>query len=469
MIRRLAVVFMLGAVCPAFADDVTLPDFDRVELGNGTILLLSEKHDVPLVGFQAVARAGAVADPDGREGLTSLLADMLEKGAGGRSAAEFAEAVEAVGAKLSSRGGRESITISAEFLARDANLLVSLIADMLQRPTLDEAEFEKLRTRRINLIKAAKDADPRALLGTYADAFLFEGHPYGKPSGGDETSLRAITLDELRSSYEQRLGADRLIIAVIGDFDREAMKALLTRHFGSWRSASASMPEIDDAEPIRGRRVLLVDKPGATQTYFDIGNVGVSIDYPARPALDLANTVFGGRFTSMLNTELRIKSGLSYGARAVLTRPSRPGSIWISSYTATETTVEAIDLALDVLDGLHDKGIHVSMIESARNYLMGQFPPELETASQLAAQLAALEFYGLDRSYVDEYIDTLGTVTAAEVRQVIADVYPSLDDLVFVLIGDAGKIRDAVEKYGDLTEMSIEAPYFVPRESAIND
>jgi len=462
MIRRLLALLMLGLLVPALAEDVTLPDFERVELGNGTVLLLSEKHDVPLVGFEAVVRAGAVADPEGREGLTSLLAGLLEKGAGQRSAADFAEAVEAVGASLSTRAGKESITISAEFLARDANLLIGLIADMLQRPRLDDAEFEKLRARQINLIRAAKDADPRALLQSYADAFLFDSHPYRNPASGDETSLEAITLEVLRSNYEERLGSDRLVVAVVGDFDLEAMKGLLARNFGSWRAATAPQPVLAPPQAASGRRVLLVDKPGATQTYFAIGNVGVAIDFPRRPALDLANTVFGGRFSSMLNTELRVRTGLTYGARSTLTRPSLPGSVWITSYTATETTVDAIDLALDVLGELHDKGIHVSMIESARNYLMGQFPPDLETASQLAAQLAALEFYGLDRAFVNEYGHALGAVTAAEVRQVIGEVYPSPEDLVFVLIGDAAKIRGAAAKYGDLTEMSIEAPHFAP-------
>ena len=113
-------------------------------------------------------------------------------------------------------------------------------------------------------------------------------------------------------------------------------------------------------------RVLLIDKPGATQTYFWLGNTGVARDFERRAALDIANTLFGGRFTSMLNTELRVNSGLTYGASSRLLRPSKPGSVAISSFTPTETTVEAIDMALGVLDRLHRDGVDEEMLGLAR-------------------------------------------------------------------------------------------------------
>ena len=136
-----------------------------------------------------------------------------------------------------------------------------------------------------------------------------------------------------------------------------------------WRTAAAPLPEVPRPAPQSGRRVVLIDKPGATQTYFWLGNIGVARDYEKRAALDIANTVFGGRFTSMLNTELRVNSGLTYGARSLLSRASQPGSIAISSYTPTESTVEAIDMALGVLGRLHEDGVDKTMLESAALWL----------------------------------------------------------------------------------------------------
>ena len=356
--------------------------------------------------------------------------------------------------------GLEAIRVSANFLSRDAELMIELVTDLLQRPALDEDEFGKLRDRSIDLIKAARGANPGTLLPSYGNAFLFGAHPYGNPVGGSETTLASVTHENLLDYYERFVGGDRLIVSVIGDFNMEAMKSRLTIAFGDWQPAAGRLPDLANPRRQRGRKVLLIDKPGASQTHFWLANVGVSASYPTRAELDLANTVFGGRYTSMLNTELRIEAGLTYGARSLLQRPTLRGSIIISSFTETSTTAEAIDMALDVLETLHDSGVDDDMVLSAQNYIMGQFPPRLETAAQLAAQLASLEQYGLDASYINDYGAALAAANSDAIDLAIAEVYPLPENLVFVLIGDASLIRKDVSRYGPVTEMSIDEPRF---------
>ncbi|MDH3746918.1 MAG: insulinase family protein [Gammaproteobacteria bacterium] len=462
--RIVCALFCCGSWGLALAQGVTLPATERVVLENGTVLILNEKPDVPMIGVQAVLRGGAVADPDGKSGLASLFAALIEKGAGERDSAAFAEAIDAVGGSLSARAGLEGITISGDFLARDVDLMLQLLADMLMRPSLKRAELDKLRARSINFILAAKDSNPGDLMPIYAGGFLFGDHPYGNSVAGNETSLAAISHRDVLRYYEQQVGGDRLIISVSGYFDAADMRDRLTAAFADWRAASGEMAEVAALELQTGRRVLLIDKPGATQTYFWIGNVGVARNYEHRPDLDIANTVFGGRFTSMLNTALRIESGLTYGASSRLLRPSKPGSIGISSYTATDTTVEAIDMALGILGQLRDTGIAEDMISSARNYVLGQFPMRLETATQLAAQFAVLEAYGLTNSYIDDYGAAISAVTVESITAVIDAVYPQHDDLVFVLLGDAASIRETAANYGPMTEMSITEPRFRPSQ-----
>ena len=456
----IALVLLTGS---AWSADVTLPDYERIELDNGTVLLLSEKHDVPLVGMRAVVRGGSATDPDGRAGLANLLAAVVEKGAGKRNAAEFAEAAAGVGGSLSARADVEAISVSAEFLSRDVELMIELVADMLMRPTLSEEEFEKERERSIALIRAAKGSDPSRLMPAYANAFIFGNHAYGNPSGGSETTLAELSHEDIKQYYEDFFGGDRLIIAVVGDFDLDAMKAKLTSVFGGWAPAAKKSPVLAAPALIAAPRVLLVDKPGATQTYFWIGNIGVAVDYPRRAELDLANTVFGGRFTSMLMTALRVEGGLTYSARSAVERYAETGTVTIRSFTETSTTIAAIDLAISILDRLHIKGLNDGLITSARNYIMGQFPPTLETASSLARMLAFLEQNRLDRGYVDGYGAALGEATPVTISNTIAEVYPTADDLVFVLIGDAASIRDDVAKYGPVTELSITEPRFRPQ------
>ncbi len=458
----LLVLLMLISGLASAQQGVTLPEYHYVELDNGAVFILTEKRDVPLIGVTALIRGGAVADPEGKAGLGALFADMLRKGAGSRDAAEFAETVDSSGAVLSTSAGLENISISGEFLATDADLLVELLTDMLRSPTLDRAEFNKLRDRSADLLRAAKDGDLRSLSPVYGAAWLFGDHPYGTPVAGDEASLESLRHGDLMDYYQDSVGADRLIVSIVGDFDATEMINQLTAAFSDWRLAAQPLPDIEPAVAEAGRRVLLVDKPGATQSYFWIGNVGVARGFEQRAELDIANTLFGGRFTSLLVQEMRTKAGLTYGAYSALSRPTHPGSVAIVSYTKTETTIEAMDLALELLQRMKTEGFSEALITSGKNYILGQFPPRLETSTQLADQFADLTAAGLDENYVNQYGDAVASAASENVQSVINSVYPDPANLVFVVIGDAELIREDVAQYGPVTEMAITEPRFTP-------
>lgn len=456
----IAVVAMF-AIGPAIATGIRLPDHQAITLDNGATVLLMPRNDVPLVAANVAVRGGALADAAGKEGTADLLGGMLSKGAGNRDALQFAQALDGAGGSLGFGSSRDAITASAQFLSKDSALMLSLLADALLRPKMEQAEFDKLRKRAIDGIANAKDSDPRQLIGTYAGAWLFRGHPYGRATGGDETSLATITLADLQAFRQQQMGGDRLVIAIAGDFDASAMAAQVKQAFGGWGKAAGTLPQVEAKPRELGRRVLLVDKPGATQTYFALANIGSRHGDPAEAAQDLVHTAFGGRFTSMLNTELRIKSGLSYGASAQLQRPRQPGASQIGSFTKTESTKAAIDLAIATLDRLHRDGLDAATIDSAKRYVAGQFAPGLETAPQLAARLVEMQLYGDSRDAVDGYLGRIAAATPAQVADARA-VFPASADLAIVAIGDAAKIRAALQGYGPLTEMKLTDPRFSP-------
>jgi predicted Zn-dependent peptidase len=439
---------------------VHVPAHERVVLPNGITLLVVPSHDVPLISFHAVFRGGPLGDA--KPGVASLVAGLLDKGAGPRDAFQFVDAVEGAGGSFSTVTGTEALSISGQFLARDQSLMLELLSDALTRPRFEVAEFEKLRARRIELIKATKDSDPAEVLGTYGRAMLFGVHPYGKPSAGSEQSLAAITHQDVLDYYRAHIGADRLILVFAGDLDVGALKRDVTARLGDWRKASVSAAPVAEPLRARGRRVLLVDSPDSAQTYFWIGNVGVNKRYPEHAALDLVSTLYGGRFTSMLNTELRIKSGLSYSARAGFARMTAAGEFAIRSFTDTENTGTALDLSLATLTRLKTTGVTNEMLDSARSYVLGQYPLNFETAADWAAALVELEFFGLGPEYIDEYGAQLRDVTLPVARAVIDHAFPKADDLVIVLIGDAAKIRDVARRYGEVTEMSLTHPSFSP-------
>jgi zinc protease len=466
VVKKLLALFPAAVVASALAAagaepaSVKVPANQRFVLPNGLTIVLVPRKDVPLIAFSGFVRGGAAADPADKAGVASLTAGLLDRGAGKRSAFEFADAVEGVGGSFNAGAGAESISVSGQFLSRDRALMIELLADALMRPHFDAAEFSNYRAREIEFIKSAKDSDPSQLVGVYGRAALFGKHPFGRPQGGSERSLASLTQSDVVSYHAANFGADRATLVFAGDLDPKWMRQALTTTFGGWAKAKSALPPIKAAPRVTGTRVLLVDSPGSVQTYFWLGNVGVDRRYSGRPALDLVNTLYGGRFTSILNTELRIKSGLSYGASSRFTRASIPGEFAIRSFTQTDTTGQAIDLTLETLGKLKHGDLSPEMLESARSYVLGQFPLSLETAANWATVLADLEFYGLGRDYIEGYPPALAKVDLAETAAVIADAYPRPTDLVIVLIGDAAKIRGIAAKYGTVTEMKISDPDF---------
>jgi len=441
---------------------VRIPANQRFVLPNGLTIVLVPRKDVPLIAFSGFVRGGALADPVGKPGVASLVAGLLDRGAGKRSAFEFADAVEGVGGSFSAGAGAESISVGGQFLARDRALMIELLADALMRPHFDAQEFSTYRDREIEFIKSAKDSDPSQLIGIYGRAALFGSHPFGKPQGGSERTLASITHADVQSFHAANFGADRATLVFAGDLDPKWMRQALTTAFGGWAKSKAAASGLKPAPRVTGRHVLLVDSPGSVQTYFWLGNVGVDRRYSGRPALELVNTLYGGRFTSILNTELRIKSGLSYGASSRFTRGSVPGEFSIRSFTQTDNTAKALDLTLETLETLKHGDLAPEMLESARSYVLGQFPLQLETAAHWAATLADLEFYGLSKDYIEGYGPALAKVDLAETAAVTADAFPRASDLVIVLVGDAAKIREVAAKYGTVTEMKISDPDFAP-------
>jgi zinc protease len=451
----------MGAAAGA-TPGVKVPVNQRFVLPNGLTVILVPKRDIPLIAFNGFVRGGVLADPADKVGVASLVAGLLDHGAGKRSAYQFADAVEGAGGSFSATAGAEVISVDGQFLARDRALMIELLSDALMRPHFDAPEFSSYRDREIEFIKSAKDSDPSQLLTIYGRAALFGVHPYGRPLGGSERTLAAITQGDVVTYHAQNFGADRTTLVFAGDLDAKWMKQALTTAFSGWAKAKASPAVLPPAARVTGRRVLLIDSPGAVQTYFWLGNVGVDRHYNGRPALDLVNTLYGGRFTSILNTELRIKSGLSYGASSGFARGSVPGEFSISSFTQTDTTGKALDLTLETLETLKHGALEPDMLESARAYVLGQYPLRLETAANWARALADLELYGLGKEYIEGYGPALGKVDLAEAAAVTADAFPRPADLVIVLIGDAAKIREAVAKYGPVTEMKLEQPDFAP-------
>lgn len=437
-----------------------VPPHERLTLSNGVRLLLLPTHEVPLIAFEAIVRGGSRLDPPGREGVAALTAELLTYGAGSRNAYEFADAVEGSGGSLDAETHREAILVHGQFLARDRELLLELLSDALLNPHFDATELDKVRQRRIESIRAAKDSDPQSLLDTYGRGLLFGKHPYAKAGGGSESSLAQIGREDVLRLYREHFGADRLTLVFAGDFEPDWLASSVARCFETWGTAASALAPLSVPDRVRGRQVLVIDSPGSEQSYFWIANVGVARGYPLRAALDVTNTAFGGSFGSMLMQALRVRTGLTYSAYSGFRRGSVPGEFAMHSFTQTASTARALDIALGTLTALKRRGASAEGIASARNYILGQYPLGFETAADWAGALGDLDLYGLAQSYIDEYEPALQRVDAAQVREVTATAFPDPDDVAIALIGDAAQVRGELAQLGALRETTLASPSF---------
>jgi predicted Zn-dependent peptidase len=451
-------LLFLGAASLAFSQ-AKLPQYTRETLPNGATVLMMPRSGVPLVYFRVLIKGGIESDPADKAGLGNVTASLLQRGTAKRSAEQFAEELDFLGGSFNAAfdGQLGSATaISSEFLSKDFDAGLDLLSDAILHPAFTESEVKKELARRIDGAKSVKD-NAQASIGSYFRAAFFgRDHPYGHPP--DELSYSRIDREDIAAfHYKFYCGRNMLIVAT-GDFNPATAKVKLAEVFGA-ADAGRAYPWATAPAPARREHMLLIDKPDATQTYFQIGQPGIDIKNPDRTTLEIVNTLFGGRFTSMLNDQLRVNSGLTYGANSSVDQARWPGAIVISTYTKTDTTTQAIDMALEVLKRFNEKGITAEQLASAKAYVKGLYPTRrLETMDQLASLIGEIELYGLGRDEVDGYFGRIDAITLDQANAIIKTYYRT-DKLTLVILGAADKIREQVKKYSsNVQEVSIKTP-----------
>ena len=437
-----------------------LPEAHRVKLPNGLVLLLVEKHDLPLTSVTLALRTGSLEDPAGKPAVSALTAELLRKGTDTRSAAAIAEQLDFIGMTLAATSASpENTTVSADFLAKDTDPALKLLADMVLHPVFPAPEVAKAVAQRQERLRTEKD-NAQLAVTQYFLATLYAGHPYSSQLTATEATLGSISRADLVAFHDKVYTPANAVIAIVGDFDTAAMEARLKGLFGAWKGVAPVPVAVPALRPVSGRHVLLVDKPDATQSYFILGNVGLSQTDPDRAQVEVVNTLFGGRFTSMFNDELRIKSGYSYGANSRFEEFRTPGPFEMSTFTKNATTGPAIDKTFEVVDRLHAHPFTAIQIASATAYLRGTFPPTLETTVALARRLAIDEVEGISRAQFNAELAAEQATTLPDANRVIDKDFLTRDNYVLVIVGKASEIAPVAAKYGTVTTVRITDPGF---------
>jgi zinc protease len=415
-----------------------------------------EHRALPMVAFDLIVCAGAAHDPPGREGLADLTADLLRKGTAARSAHQIADAVDFVGGALEGSSDQDGTRLTGEFLSKDLDMALDLLAEVVMAPAFAEEEVERLKGETIAELQGMRENPGLLASRRFADV-LFAGHPYGHPNPGWESTVAAITRDDVKRFYEARYRPEDIILVAAGDLDSAEFLAGAEARFGGWAPAGSggavASRELPEPRRSAGRSIYLIDKPDSTQSQIRMGGLGPQRTDPDYTRISVANTIMGGGFTSRLVEEIRVNRGLSYGVSSRFYPLVHSGAFLISTFTKNATTRETIEVALGVMARFRDEGPTPEELDKARRYLKGTFAIGHQSPGSMADAMADIAFYGLPRDYYDTYLERLEDVTQADVRRVSAR-FPH-DDMVILVLGQATEVGNELETLGPVTALPL--------------
>ena len=416
------------------------PEIGRRRLSNGLQVLTVEHHAVPLVSFLALLPAGAATDPTERPGLAAVTSDMLDEGCGDLDAIELHESLGRIGGHLDSEIGSDATILTLTSLARFADRGVALLADMVRRPRLEAADFQRVRELRLNRLVQLRDMAP-ALADRAFTELVYRDHPYGHQPIGTEASLRAMSLDEVAGHHRAMFVPSRFTVVASGDAAHEALGDLVEAAFGDWQgtAAPASLPDPSRLPPPT-ERLALLHRPGASQSELRIGHVALPRSTPDYHALLVLNMILGGQFVSRINMNLREDKGYTYGARTSFDFRRGPGPFLLQASVQSDATAAAVIEAMHELRGVRgDRPVTRPELEMGRAALTRGYPRSFETAEQISRGAAQLALHGLSDDHFSTFVPKVLAVDEAEVMRVAAThIDPAR--LLTVIVGD----RDTV-------------------------
>lgn len=440
-----------GAVAAAILWSAWLPaamaapvSVDRWVLGNGLTVLFVERHAIPAVQAHLVIKTGATADPAGRTGLAALTAGLITKGTPTRSAVDIAEAMDFIGGSLSSSAAEDFSAVTMTALKKDLPAALSLMSDVVLRPSFPAAEVERMRRETLSGILAGKD-NPEAVAEKAFAPLVFGAHPYARPVEGLESTVPTLTREEAVAFHRAYYRPNNAVLVLVGDLTpRDARRAAKTA-FGEWERNAIPPTSVPSIPALRERRVELIDKD-LTQATVVLGHVGIARMDPDFYAATVMNYILGGGgFASRLMTRIRDNEGLVYGISSGFDAKRFPGAFSVGLQTKTESAPAAVRAVLEEIAKIRSEGVTAAELEGAKSYLAGSFPLRYETNSRLAGLLGMVELYGLGLTYFEDYPKKIRAVTLEDVRRVATQRLDP-ERYVLVVVGRTKEIAAALNQ-----------------------
>ena len=417
------------------------PPFRETTLPNGVRMIVVESQKQPVLSLTLALPAGDAYDPDGKDGLAGTTAELLTHGAGSRSAEEFNEAIERVGGSISSTTSDDFLFVTAGVLAYDAALAFDLLGDAVARPRFDSTELELVRTQTLSALQLQLSQPASIAQRTFARE-LYGASGYGRSA--TPASVRTITRDDIVAYHKARVRPGGALLVVAGDINLAQATKLATSAFKGWTGAAPAAMKMAAPAPRTASEIVLVHRPASVQANIVVGSATFAPTDPRFFALTVANRVLGVGASSRLFHILREQKSWTYGAQSGLSRPRGVGFFQAAVETRNAVADSALVELLAQIRRLRSEPVPPQELSDAKSALVGAFPLSIETASQVAQQVATARLLGLPSNYLATYRNRLAAVTAPQLGTTFRNTIQP-DKVLIVVVGDATVLYDRMK------------------------
>lgn len=441
MVRKatgLCLLLFLNVAAGA-SEEFKIPSFHRIQLSNGLTVIFMEKNISPLVEGQLVVKTGARADPEGKEGLANLTANMLLRSTKGRRLGEIFSILDDHGASLSAHSDWDTSRFRFSFLKEELPAILELLADLMMNPDFHDKALQQTKELILSQLQSLPNDNWQNADRWFYRA-LFREDRFASLPQGEEGSIPCITLSDIEAFYRAHYTPDHILLFLGGDVNERSLQKIRDL-FGPWqRGQLTKKVQPLERSRFKGRALWLVDKPDMTQSQIRIGNIGIPWGHPHFYAVQVLNTFFGFSYGSILMDELRRKRGLTYGVSSQFEFGCSAGPYFIWTFTSNEKTGQLVRLTLDVMKSVNQGHFTAQDVDAAKKYLLTSFSSRVQAPNEFFSELLRYELTERSMELLENYADEIRNVSIEQIRKA-ARTYLDPDNVVIVILGR----RSAIE------------------------
>jgi len=423
------------------------PTPSSTTLSNGMGISVIEQRGLPIVAFGVLMDAGASRDPENLPGLAGFTAQMLPEGTNSKTSQEIAQAFEFIGSRISADGRREYTLLSAETLTKHFPTALELTADLLLNPNFPDHEVERVRREHLTELRRGKD-EPNAVAEQLMAGLVFNRNSgYGHSLSGTESSIGALTRNDMMSQFKRDYSPANANLIVVGDVSIDEVVKRAESVFGSWKGEDPSPNGQAAAMPPNGvATIYLVDRPGAPQSVIRALHTTIPRLHPDYLGLTLMNYAFGGQFSARLNQNLRQEKGYSYGYQSHVQWYRGPSLMLAGGSVQTEVTKESVFETLKEFNEVRgSRPISQEELDDAKASVLRSFPANFERPGAIMGQVLQMIQFGLPNDYLQQVRSSVESVTLDDVHRITQELIRP-DQLKILVVGDRQQIENGLRE-----------------------